>query len=193
MELDKKKDIIDKYNSTSYFYDKRYSNIQLEKYKLALNDQSFSNKVIFDAGCGTGLLWELARVLEGKHQDATYHFVGSDISWEMLNVFLLKTKNQEICIKRAIHLVLSDMEKLPFRDESFEAFFSFTSLQNLHDMKQGVKECLRTSGTGTRVIFSILKKKKGFNDLLTLFKTKMNDLEILDNHNLEDAIVRFYL
>ncbi|MFX1590929.1 MAG: hypothetical protein ACFFC1_22570, partial [Promethearchaeota archaeon] len=56
---DKKKEIISKYNSTATFYDKRYRKIQEEKYRIILSDFLLEkNKIVLDAGCGSGLLFE---------------------------------------------------------------------------------------------------------------------------------------
>ncbi|MFX1419581.1 MAG: hypothetical protein ACFE9N_11735 [Promethearchaeota archaeon] len=57
----KKKKIIEKYNSTSYFYDRRYKLIQEEKYEIVLKNYKMDGKIILDLGSGTGLFYEYYR------------------------------------------------------------------------------------------------------------------------------------
>ena len=116
-ESDKKKIIIEKYNSTSNFYDDRYRKIQNEKYMLQLKELNFKDKTLLDAGCGTGLLLEYVSNLKRNNLNRELRYVGLDISWKMLKHFYNKTKK----IKNKINsnLILGDIENLPFRDDKF--------------------------------------------------------------------------
>ncbi len=51
--LNKKKEIIDNYDASADFYDKRYRAIQGEKYDIILNNYDLNEKTIIDIGCGT--------------------------------------------------------------------------------------------------------------------------------------------
>ena len=56
------------------------------------------------------------------------------------------------------NLILSDLENLPLRGCKFSVLFSFTSLQNLPDVIEGLKEIFRVVKDGADVNFSILRK-----------------------------------
>ncbi|MFX1239203.1 MAG: class I SAM-dependent methyltransferase, partial [Promethearchaeota archaeon] len=134
MDQDKKKEIINKYDSTSTFYDDRYSKIQFEKYKLALKTNISSGNLIIDIGCGTGLFFNFLSYLQKNKERPSYLYVGTDISFEMLKVFSSKERREDKKLKCNLNLVLSDIENLPFRNNIFQKTFSFTSIQNLPDI-----------------------------------------------------------
>ena len=86
-KLDKKERIIRAYNSTSPIYDQRYSTIQFDKYGYILRNCLLNGKILLDAGCGTGLLYEFIvnSMNQGLINNLTY--VGIDISRNMLKDF----------------------------------------------------------------------------------------------------------
>ena len=116
-DLDKKKNIIEKYNSTSSFYDDRYRKIQKEKYKILFRNCNLNYKTILDAGCGTGLLIEYVFNINIDNIKKKVKYVGIDISWKMLIHFSNKTRKLKNIVNTC--LVLGDIENLPFRDDSF--------------------------------------------------------------------------
>lgn len=114
----KKQEIQSKYDSSAEIYDSRYSEIQKEKYKLALQDLDLQ-KPLLDLGCGTGLLKDFLGM----------ELIGCDISRNMLR----KAK------KRGMLVVQADLEHLPFRNK-FKTILSFTALQNAENVKNVLKE-----------------------------------------------------
>jgi ubiquinone/menaquinone biosynthesis C-methylase UbiE len=188
---DEKRQIIDKYNATSHFYDKRYSKIQNEKFEIILKNYSNEDKIILDAGCGTGLLLEFI-LNHGYTKDFKFFsYVATDISWEMLKIFDSKLKNLiDTSFKNKINLILSDLENLPFRRERFHSIFAPTSLQNLPSIQKGITEMFKVAKDNAELKLTILKKKLDLEKLLTLLKSKIDLLEVLQKDNIEDVIIQ---
>ena len=185
----KKKNIIEKYNSTSHFYDKRYKKIQKEKYEILLKNYTAYGKLILDLGCGTGLSFDYMSKLFKKQGQIMSIYVGLDISWNMLLEFKLKIIKCNYS-NYAPNLILSDINCLPFRDNMFLSIFAITSFQNLPDIKDGIKESFRVSKNNAEFKFSILKKKLDLDSLFNIFKTKIRDLIIINNEDLEDVVIQ---
>jgi ubiquinone/menaquinone biosynthesis C-methylase UbiE len=187
-ESDKKKIIIEKYNSTSSFYDDRYRKIQNEKFELHFKNTNFNSKTLLDAGCGTGLLFEHISSLNDKNLGRTLRYIGTDISWKMLKHFYNKTKK----IKNKINsnLILGDIENLPFREDKFNLIFSITSLQNLHDLKKGLKEIIRVGKENTALKFSILRKQLKLEEVITYLNSRTINLKTDILEDVEDVFIQ---
>ncbi len=186
--LNKKKEIIDNYDASADFYDKRYGAIQKEKYDIVLNNYDLNEKTIIDIGCGTGLFIEhilnsgdLDRVLE-------CYYIAVDISWNMLLQFKLKLF--DLKNKTKILLMLADIDNLPFRDNSFNLVFSLTSFQNLPNILSGIQESLRVSSNKSDFKFSILRKKLDLNLILELLTPFVKNLEVINKDYVEDIIIQ---
>ncbi|MFX0057529.1 MAG: class I SAM-dependent methyltransferase [Candidatus Hodarchaeota archaeon] len=185
---DKKKKIIRDYNSTSLFYDKRYEEIQKEKYDLILKDFKLKDKILIDAGCGTGLLFEFLDLIKVQNECS---YIGTDISWKMLKVFHVKLKR--LTTKININLILSDIEYLPLRSNIFDSIFSITTFQNLKNVNLGLKELIRSAKNGAEFKLSILKKNLNLKKLLKVIKSFIQDLEIKSFEKLEDVIIQGFV
>jgi len=186
-ESDKKKIIIEKYNSTSSFYDDRYRKIQNEKFELHFKKTIINCKTLLDAGCGTGLLFEYISRLNGNILGRTLRYIGIDISWKMLKYFYNKTK----IIKNKINtnLILGDIENLPFREDKFNLIFSITSLQNLQDLEKGLKEIIRVGKENTALKLSILRKQLKLEEVITYLKSHTINLRTENLEEVEDVII----
>lgn len=180
----KKQEIINKYNQTSEFYDRRYVKIQQDKFSLILKDNSIYEKLILDAGCGTGLLFGVIDNSFEKSNITDFHYVGVDISINMLKRFHSKLDQKA----KNVNLILTDLENLPFRENKFTLLFSFTSLQNLPDVIEGLKESFRVVKDGTDVNFSILRKKLNKERLKVLLKPLIKYMKIIDIESIEDVL-----
>ena len=187
-DLDKKKNIIEKYNSTSSFYDNRYGKIQKEKYKILFRNCNLSYKTILDAGCGTGLLIEYVFDLSLDNIKNKAKYVGIDISWKMLMKFCDKSK--KIKDIEGINLILGDIENLPLRENIFNIIFSITSLQNLSAIKKGLGELIRVGQKDSLLKLSILRKQLKVDDLTTYLKTHTLNLQTEFLENIEDVIIQ---
>ena len=183
----KKKEIIKKYNSSSFFYDSRYKQIQETKYQIILKNFDVSRKVILDLGCGTGLFIDYISRRKLDQKENLDYYVGLDISWNMLLEF--RSKFEKLKCKN-ISLLLSDIENLPFRDNQFFSVLSLTSFQNLQDVKKGIKELLRVSRNRADFKFSILKKKINLKILVDSLKSFVLIDQVLNKENLEDVIIQ---
>jgi demethylmenaquinone methyltransferase/2-methoxy-6-polyprenyl-1,4-benzoquinol methylase len=187
-DSERKKDIISKYNSTSNFYDGRYRNIQNSKLKLLLKNFKFENKILLDAGCGTGLLFEFFLRSNQRIHNLKLKFIGLDISWKMLKQFLNKI-NKVKSIKN-INLILGDIENLPFREEKIHQIFAVTSLQNLHDIEKGLREFFRIGQQGTSLNLSILAKNLNLDTICSYLKSDIVDLNLVSLEKVEDVIIQ---
>lgn len=187
-ESDKKKIIIEKYNSTSSFYDDRYRKIQNKKYAIQLKSTDFKQKTLLDAGCGTGLLFEYISCLNNYDLHKDMRYIGLDISWEMLKNFRNKIKT--INYIRNTSLILGDLENLPFREGAFNLIFSITSLQNLQSLKKGLNELVRVGKRNTALKLSILKKKLNLEQIITYLNSYTINLKTDIIEELEDVIIQ---
>jgi len=187
-ESDKKKIIIEKYNSTSSFYDDRYRKIQNEKFELHFKNTNFNSKTLLDAGCGTGLLFEYISSLNDNNLGRTLRYIGTDISWKMLKHFYNKTKK----IKNKINsnLILGDIENLPFREDKFNLIFSITTLQNLHDLKKGLKEIIGVGKENAALKLSILRKQLKLEEVIAYLNSRMINLKIEIVEDVEDVFIQ---
>lgn len=134
----KKSDVKEKYELTAQVYDARYEQIQTDKYVAMLEGLKLE-KPILDLGCGTGLLLKI--LVKSK-------VFGCDISFEMLK----KAK------ERGEFVVQADLDYLPFKPNTFAIVLSFTSLQNLPDTKQALKEAKRILKSNGLGVLTMLKK-----------------------------------
>ena len=132
-------EVAEKYDITAEHYDKRYKDIQFEKYKLALSFLDNIEGSILDVGCGTGLLAEFLDM----------EIDGIDISRGMLEMS-----------KGRLRYVQGDARKLPYADSSFDIVFSFTVLQNIKDYEVALKEIRRVMKSGARCVLTYLNKKE---------------------------------
>lgn len=131
-------DMAKRYDQTSGHYDKRYREIQFDKYRMALSFLDGIYGEVLDVGCGTGLLGEFLDM----------QIWGIDISKGMLD-------NS----KGRVRYVLGDARKLPFEDSHFDFVFSFTVLQNIPDYEIALKEIGRVLKDDGRCVLSYLNKQ----------------------------------
>ncbi len=187
-ESDKKKIIIEKYNSTSSFYDDRYRKIQNKKYALQLKNTDFKHKTLLDAGCGTGLLFEFISKLSNDISHRDLRYIGLDISWKMLKNFI--NKINKLNYNGNSNLILGDIENLPFREGAFNLIFSITSLQNLKFLKEGLKELIRVGKKNTTLKVSILKKQLKLEEVITFLNSHTINLNTDILEDLEDVTIQ---
>lgn len=192
--IQKKRKIIQDYDGSSVFYDKRYRSIQYQKYALIINTYPLllSHRIILDAGCGSGLLFDyLKEHIELLSQISFFSFIGLDISLEMLKKFHSKVKSQDQVPITNFHLLLGDLENLPFRPNIFNVILSLTSYQNLPNLKKAIEETIYSAKNSSDFIISILKKTLNQESFLQMIETYCVEIKyVKDQNNIEDLILK---
>lgn len=148
-ELDKKRELKDRYDETVDIYDNRYREIQRKKFQSIHKHLQGANRIL-NVGCGTGLfLGELSKITKKR--------IGTDLSLAMLKK--AKSRWKGAC------LVCADADKLPFRDESFDVVMSLTLLQNMPNPPHTIKEMRRVVVGDGLVVLTTLEKKHSVEQL----------------------------
>ncbi len=123
------------YDETAVSYDLRsknpYTDI-LRKRELLLIERHARGRIL-DAGCGTGF-----------HLRALDNAIGIDSSSEMVRL----AKETHLPVKKG------DIERLPFRDSSFETVLCLYSVLNVCDWSRAVGELCRVCAPGGRILVS---------------------------------------
>jgi len=200
MNEQKKKGIIESYNSESYneIYDRRYKAIQFEKFEPFWQPLDEDPIMLMDYGCGTGLLLDFFNLkIQNKEQSQKIRFISIDISKGMLNIFKDKfnfTKNLPKPHIKDVHLICCDGEHLPFRSNHFKYIYAFTSLQNLPNLDLGLEEINRLKKEKESAIIAISYLQKKISMELLRAKLKKSfigmQIELQDTHSTEDWVFK---
>jgi demethylmenaquinone methyltransferase/2-methoxy-6-polyprenyl-1,4-benzoquinol methylase len=111
-------------------------------------------KSVLDVATGTGeLAIELSR---NKNLSIT----GIDISQGMLDVGNVKINERDLSSR--ITLIKADSEKIPFKDNSFDATTVAFGVRNFEHLEQGLIEMKRVIKTGGKIIILEFSKPKNF-------------------------------
>jgi SAM-dependent methyltransferase len=108
-------------------------------YKVMMTPQELSGKLVLDAGCGNGRYTKIARDYGGE-------VFGVDLSGAVESAFE-NTKYDE-----KIHIIQSDLFKLPFRKETFDFVFSNGVLMHTGNARKAflnLSTLLKNDGTIT--------------------------------------------
>jgi ubiquinone/menaquinone biosynthesis C-methylase UbiE len=157
-----------RYNQSAHVYDTQYSEEQEAKIttiKQTLNLKH--NSTVLDLGCGTGALI--------KHfADRTRFYIGVDISKELLRY----AKKKANPFTNAT-LTLADADNLPFPDQTFNAVFAVTLLQNMPGPTSTLAEIKRVSKTRASIIVTGLRKRFTQEELVRQLKQANLEIETL--------------
>lgn len=108
---------------------KRVESILMELAKIAGNDK------LLDIGCGMGFIIDIAK----------HHFrkiTGIDITEAMLEKVNLKAETCEISVQ------VSEIERMPFSDASFDVATAYAVIHHLHSLKPAFTEVYRVLKQG---------------------------------------------
>jgi demethylmenaquinone methyltransferase / 2-methoxy-6-polyprenyl-1,4-benzoquinol methylase len=111
-------------------------------------------KSVLDVATGTG---ELAIELS---KNKNLNITGIDISQGMLDVGNVKINERDLSSR--ITLIKADSEKLPFKDNSFDATTVAFGVRNFEHLEQGLIEMKRVIKTGGKIIILEFSKPKNF-------------------------------
>tara|TARA_B110000459_G_C16486636_1_gene436841 strand:+ start:108 stop:827 length:720 start_codon:yes stop_codon:yes gene_type:complete len=112
--------------------------------KIAIKKLTNSPATILDIATGTA---DFA-ISAAKHTKA--NITGIDISQGMLNVGSKKIASKGF--EDRIQLQLADSEKLPFKDNNYDAITAGFGVRNFEDLNKGLSEMYRTLKTGGTLV-----------------------------------------
>jgi len=157
-EWNKKREVMQHYNSLAPIYDAQYSEEQDAKMKAALDSINLKkDSFVLDVGCGTGLLFEHV----GR---SVKLLVGLDMSLR-----ILKEAKKRVKQIPTIAVVRADADFAPFQNRVFDATFAITLLQNVPDPLLTLREMKRVSKDRALIVANGLKKefsREAFVELL---------------------------
>ena len=144
----KKREVIQHYNSLAPVYDAQYGEEQDAKIRAALSSTNLKKgSLVLDAGCGTGLLF--------KHLGSSVKLlVGLDMSPRIPKEAKKHTKQLP-----AIAVMCADADFTPFPNSLFDATFAITLLQNVPDPLMTLREMKRVSKDRAFIVTTGLKKE----------------------------------
>jgi len=172
-EWKKKRQTMRHYDQSAAVYDAQYYEEQEAKIKAALAGLSVTKEnLILDAGCGTGLLFP--HVAErGKL------IVGVDISAR-----ILKEAEKRVKEYSNTAVIIGDADYTPFPNDTFDAVFAITLLQNMPKPLQTLNEMKRVTKQNATIVATGLKKtfsRKEFIQLLKEAGLKIKPLRLDEN------------
>ena len=136
----------DYYNEISESYEELHGAEQTKK--LQAIKKSWNPKgLILDIGCGTNIANKFFK-----------NTIGLDSSFKML--------------KKGIN-VCGEAEKLPFKNNSFDAILCLTAFHNFKSQKKAMSEMKRVLKKD-QIAITLLKKSKNFNGLKSLVTKNFN-------------------
>jgi len=170
----KKRQTMRHYNQSATVYDTQYYEEQETKIKTALAELNLKKQnIILDAGCGTGLLFP-------HIADKVKLVVGLDIS-----AHILKEAKKRIQEYSNTAVIIADTDYTPFPNNTFDAVFAITLLQNTPKPRQTLNEMKRVTKQNATIVVTGLKKtfsRKEFTRLLREAELKIKVLKLDENH-----------
>jgi ubiquinone/menaquinone biosynthesis C-methylase UbiE len=197
MVQEKKKAMIERYNSESYvsIYDNRYRTLQYIKFSHLLSKITNTNGLLLDYGAGTGLFLDffLENMLAGSTKISYLPkllplIIGLDISIEMLRKFKEKLNKIPHSIQKNVQLICADGEHLPFRSAQFRNTICATALQNLPSPEVGLIEIKRILQKGGYLMLSYLKKSISESALINMLTKNFSEIHSIPvNEDVEES------
>jgi len=161
------------YNQSAKVYDAQYYEEQETKIKAALAELNLTKEnLILDAGCGTGLLFP-------HIAEKVKLVVGVDISARILKEAKKRMKEY---LNTAV--IIADTDYTPFPNDTFDAAFAITLLQNTPKPHQTLNEMKRVTKQNTIIVVTGLRKtfsRKEFTRLLREAELKIKVLRLDEN------------
>jgi ubiquinone/menaquinone biosynthesis C-methylase UbiE len=169
-EWDKKRKIMHRYDLTAHIYDMQYAEEQAAKIKAAItNMKTKKYRLILDAGCGTGILFEYIA-------DNAETTVGIDISRKIL----LQAKKRAGNFPNVL-LIWADADYMPLKENIFSHVFAVTLIQNTPNPVKTLNEIKRVAKDDAVIVVTGLKKALTLEDFEKLLqKTALNIVALQD-------------
>jgi ubiquinone/menaquinone biosynthesis C-methylase UbiE len=172
-EWKKKRQTMRHYNQSAAVYDAQYYEEQKAKIKAALAELNLKKQnLILDAGCGTGLLFPHVA-------EKVKLVVGVDISTRILKEAKKRMKKYSNTA-----IIIADTDYTPFPNDTFDAIFAITLLQNTPKPHQTLNEMERVTKQNATIVVTGLRKafsRKEFTQLLREAGLKIKVLRLDEN------------
>ena len=178
-EWRKKREVMLHYDQTTDSYDDQYAKEQNTKIRAALGTLHLKeNSLIFDMGCGTGLLFP-------HIADKTKLLVGIDISRNLLKQAQKHAKQHSNII-----IIQADADHTPLKNKTFHNVFAITLLQNMPNPTTTLKEIERIAKPEAITILTTLKKRFTQNAITDLLrKTRLRIITLKTTPEIKDHII----
>ena len=139
------------YQKEASTYDQRRFYCKCRKYHNELSQETVyqfikESEKTLDIGTGTGR-FAIFFAEKGKN------VVALDQSIEMLNV--AKNKSIDANVDDLIEFIQGDVEKLPFKDNEFDAIISIHVMTHFQDINNFVSEIIRVLKPGGTIVFDL--------------------------------------
>jgi len=158
-EWSEKRRVMRRYDRSASVYDIQYAEEQEAKIKAALNELGLKKGgLVLDVGCGTGLLFP--HVAED-----TNLLVGLDFSRNILKQ--AKKRSQRY---PSVALLRADADFLPFQNQTFNAVFAVTLLQNMPNPLQTLNEIRRVAESQAVIVLTGLKKEFSKDEFMNMLR-----------------------
>jgi len=173
-EWDKKRDVMQSYDSTAHLYDMRYAGEQTAKIEAAMKSMNLEkHNLILDVGCGTGLIFSYVA-------NKARMVVGLDISRKIL--FQAKAKAKKF---QNVYLICADADNIPLKKGIFDYAFAVTLIQNMPNPLESLNEVERVTRENAVIVITSLQKKFSLEVFEKLLKKAGLNLFALMNENLK--------
>lgn len=168
-EVDWKKSVQLKYDMYANTYDILYREEQWGKYSSIKPLIRPNARILLDAGCATGLLYEY---LLQVTPSSLHTYIGVDISLEMVKKAKLK-----FTMDPKVDFINADAEYMPLKDNSIDVALSITVFNNLYDVERGLRELLRVVRHDGIVVVTIFKRDENTPLMVRKLKDKLRLIE----------------
>ena len=159
-EAEKKQQVSKMFNNISKNYDflNHFLSAGIDRRwrkKAVAELKDFAPKIILDVATGTGDL-----ALEAERQLKPEKIIGIDIAVKMLEIGRVKITKR--ALSEIITLEEGDSEKLPFKDNTFDAVIVAFGVRNFANVENGLREMLRVLRPGGKCVVLEFSKPKVF-------------------------------
>lgn len=135
--------------------------------------KQFKSKTVLDLGCGDG-------------EDS---FEISKYAKKVIGIDIVKNPNWSKRKKRNLQFKISEAEKLPFKDGSFDGLFLKDVIHHVDDIERILKEIKRVT---TKDALIILIEGNRYNPLFFIHMTKMLGHEHLTQEDFKKLVLKYF-